>query len=335
VTDVNDAARLDMVQVNRLIVTLLLAGDDEQALELYRSRAHRPGLSDLAAAGLLVGGLTRGLPLSEAERHQFLGQVLAVDPETPRFRQFARQLDTPDFATSELGRHLIGALGARVSAEGRQGADALSEERIRLHVAQVLELEPALIQLGADLLANGSFEPSPTASDLVAPSAGSLRGWTPDYGARSDPTHFAAFTIGVDRTISYDGAQSVRLDGFDDAGEPANHADLAHDGLLVQRGEPYVFSVVYRTAEDRRASVWLSDNPSVLLAGNHDLPATGGSWRRLTIVGWNRSDEEAVVRPLLRLWDEGSVWFDDVSLYPLRLAAPVAPRDAVAYVGEP
>ena len=66
--------------------------------------------------------------------------------------------------------------------------------------------------------------------------------------------------------------------------------------------------------------MWVSYDPMVLFAHDHGLPGTRGAWRRFVAVGWNRSDAEATIRPLVRSFATGSVVFDDVQVHQIELA---------------
>jgi hypothetical protein len=104
----------------------------------------------------------------------------------------------------------------------------------------------------------------------------------------------------------------------------------------VAAGDALVVSFVYRTAGDegQLASLFVSAD-SLSLAGEQWLKPTGGAWRRVTIIAWNRGGGDAPLTPLLRNWSEGSVWFDELTIRPIRFAQSVTPREPIVEVGEP
>jgi len=159
--------------------------------------------------------------------------------------------------------------------------------------------------------------------------------------ATGDPWNKGAFIGGVDILGAYSG-NVARVNGL----WLQHHEDKEvarcgywrldeeqHDlrSITLTVGSPYLLSFYHRTENlaDGAATVWVSYDPMVLFAHDHGLPGTHGAWRRFVAVGWNRSDAEAAISPLVRSFATGSVAFDNVQVRPVGL-----PNDAAVEVGE-
>jgi len=187
-------------------------------------------------------------------------------------------------------------------------------------VAKVLGVERDELLLEPNLIENPGFEQGET----------SPLGWDWSLMAAGDVWNEATFFGGVDALEVYEGKQSSRVEGFwteravdregARAGYWAKEIELAPNSL-------WVLSFYYRTwnLSDGDASVWVSYDPQVIFAGDHGLPATYGAWRKAVIIGWNKKASTGVVKPLLRNWGVGSVWFDDVGLREIHIQGPIQP----------
>ena len=65
------------------------------------------------------------------------------------------------------------------------------------------------------------------------------------------------------------------------------------------------------------------------------LPTTGNLWKRATIIISNQSNQKVTFQSLLRLWSEGSVWFDNFSIRSLLLKTSVKPGETIIDVRNP
>lgn len=144
-----------------------------------------------------------------------------------------------------------------------------------------------------------------------------------------EPFSAATFAGGADVLLSFEGQLAARVDGFwiqQQAEKELARAgfwywDEVSQGLqsiTLTTSIPYVLSWQYRATgiPDGKATIWVSSEPDVFWPGDYGLPATDGTWRRVVAVGWNRSNVEASIRPLVRSFAPGSVQFDDVQLRP-------------------
>jgi len=187
-------------------------------------------------------------------------------------------------------------------------------------VAEVLGVERDELLLELNLIENPGFEQGET----------SPLGWDWSLMAGSNVWNEATFFGGADGLEVYEGEQSSRVEGF--WRETATDREGARAGYWAKEVELapnslWVLSFYYRTwnRSDGEASVWVSYDPEVIFAGDHGLPATYGAWRKAVIIGWNKKASTGVVKPLLRNWGVGNVWFDDVGLREIRIQGPIQP----------
>ncbi len=176
-------------------------------------------------------------------------------------------------------------------------------------VAEALGIEGDELLLGPNLIENAGFEQGET----------SPLGWDWSLMEGGDIRNKAAFRGGMDGFEVYEGERSSRVEGFwTETAEDREGARAGYWAKEVELGPNtlWVLSFYYRTWNlgDGDASVWVSSDPEVIFAHDHGWPATGGVWRKAVIVGWNRKASAAVVKPLLRNWGVGKVWFDEVAL---------------------
>jgi tetratricopeptide (TPR) repeat protein len=191
-------------------------------------------------------------------------------------------------------------------------------------VAEMLGVSVDAVELGPNLVENGGFE------DWVEESP---RQWTWLAHFNQEPFNEAAFAGSVEELFSFEGQRATRVDGFwvqrQDDKSSARAGFWYGDeqpNIVLEPGVPYVLSVYYSTtgiSNSKGATVWVSGDPDVLWANDHRLPATDGMWWCLFAVGWNRSDAEAKIRPLLRSYATGNVKFDDIQIRPIRLTEGV------------
>lgn len=211
------------------------------------------------------------------------------------------------------------ALGRPEAAGLRAESTAASDQRVI--VARLLGLPLGSVDLGANLVSNGSFEQG---------AGGELQRWRWSEWFGQDPFNAASFFGAADRLLRFEGEMAARVDGLwverQDDLSPARAGFLHWDGvqpstppITLADGVAYVVSLYYRTSSaDDSVAVWVSDDPAVLWAGDYHLPATGGSWHHFVAVGWNLAGGEAAIRPMVRSYAEGPVQFDGVEVRPVR-----------------
>jgi len=227
------------------------------------------------------------------------------EPETPNLKPETLKLETTPAAV------LREALAARTD-----------DRRI---VAELLGVSVEDVELGPNLVENGGFD------EWVE---GRPEWWTWSDMFNHEPFNAAAFAGGVDGLLSFEGQQAARVDGFwiqqqEDKSRARcgywqqwDEEQHSRRSITLTVGSPYLLSFYYRTENlaNGAATVWVSYDPMVLFAHDHGLPSTGEDWHHFVAVGWNRSDAEAAIRPLIRSFATGSVEFDDVQVRAIGLA---------------
>jgi hypothetical protein len=194
--------------------------------------------------------------------------------------------------------------------------------------AELLGVSVEDLKLGPDLVENGEFE------EWVG---GRPSGWVWWTMFNREPYDAGAFAAGGDGLPPFEGRRTVRVDGFwvqqQEDKSPARAGFWQWDEMervlrpiTLGTDGPYVFSFHYRTMRvpEREAKVWVSNDPDVLWAGYHGLPATDGAWRHFVAVGWNHADGEAAICPLVSSFAPGSVEFDNVQVRPVGLLVETA-----------
>lgn len=206
----------------------------------------------------------------------------------------------------------------------RQELDARTNDR-RI-VAEMLGVPVEDVELGPNLVENGGFE------EWVE---GRPEWWVWSDMFNHEPFNTAVFVGGADELLPFEGQRAARVDGFwvqQREGKSAARAgfwqfDEIVGGLRsipLTANTPYVLSFQYRTSRvpNGRVTVWVSstDEPDVFWpGGDHGLVGTNGMWYHFVAAGWNRSNAEAAIRPLLRLYAPGCAELDDVQVRPIGL----------------
>jgi hypothetical protein len=186
-------------------------------------------------------------------------------------------------------------------------------------VAELLGVPVEDVELGPNLIENGGFE---------VWKGGKPKGWAWLNMADGKTWNRALFVGGFDEFESYDGEKAMRVDGFWIQREKDLHparAGYYHRAIALKPDTPYVLSFYYRTRNlsEGKAAIWAK----VLFAGDYMLPDTKGEWRRFVIMGWNRKGEVSKIKPLLRSWGLGEVWFDGIELREIALTADAQIED--------
>jgi tetratricopeptide (TPR) repeat protein len=218
------------------------------------------------------------------------------------------------------------ALGRPEAALFQREFDARIDDR-RI-VAELLGLPVTDVTLGSNQVENAGFE------EWLAGRPNMWAWWTM---FNREPFGDAAFAGGSDGLPPFARRGATRIDGLwvqmrqDKSPARAgfwywDKAGRALQPINLSDGEPYVFSFDYRTVRlaAGAARAWVSDDPDVLWAGYHGLPATDGAWHHFVAVGWNRAGAKGAIYPLLSSFGPGSVVYDNVGLRPVELSARAA-----------
>lgn len=295
-----------------LLTTLVLSGRAPEAARIYQSLDDPPDLPPPIAARVL-DGFFRGDDVAPPDvTRQLLARVFGLSEHIEAFQPFGRRLSDPNFWRSDVGQRSRQALQWYTRPITDSDRQTMPPQPDRLLVAEQLGVPAEAFGFGPELVKNGGFEHYDRLN-------GRIVGWSYSFLSLGTPWNLAAFVVGVDSTSSWNGALSARIDGlYQERAVEREHAraGLWHKGIVIKPDIPYVVSFAYRTrqAQGEIAAIWLTGEPDVLWQHDKHLPPTQGEWTHRTIVGWNRSGRAATINPLLRSWDEGSVWFDDVSI---------------------
>jgi hypothetical protein len=302
------------VVLNAVLTVFLDSGWEEEALRAYESADESQlYLTSTNAAKLATNYIdeTGGLSITLSRFNQLLSQALGMNAPSLDFALLSEKLVDESFWSTDIAERLYDSLVWR----GRNAVPA-DESNVSMpnkeYIAELLKIKVSDIFLGEELVTNGMFEQHINASDTPV-------GWKLSF--MTDRSHWnrAVFVVGTDSNRAFNGNYSLRIDGVyveQQTGRAPARAGLWHGSIKVAVGEPYVISFVFRTEQtsDRAASLWISAEPDFF--GERFLPNTGGDWRRATIVVWSKDE---IFAPLLRLWREGKVWFDDFSIRPIIL----------------
>jgi hypothetical protein len=319
---------------NIVIATLTEAGLDKEILHLYQSWNPLPRLSSENAATVALQYLEQRGQIPPARVQTLFEQTF--DVFTARYQPLESKLfDTTSWspATTRHVRHTLDWFSQDRASEIDSSVSQPEPQR----VADILQIPAGNISFGEELVVNGGFEQLRDWQNWQDVPAG----WDPSFMTSGDPWNRAAFIIGTDSHQKFSGNRSMRIDGLLIERKPElekARAGFWHDPITVTSDTPYVITFVYRTnqEDDVKSSLYLSSEPKVLFRYDQSLPATYGVWKRVTIIAWNRQEADASIRPLLRSWSEGSVWFDEFSIRQVIIDPQVAvsPQKALTRISE-
>lgn len=208
-----------------------------------------------------------------------------------------------------------------------------SEDALKRTVAEMIGFDSDRVELSPDLSINGDFEDFDFWEDRLV-------GWETSFMSTGDPWSFGLFVLGSDWGGCNSGKRLGRVDGLyierSADREPAR-AGLWHPSFAVPAMTPYLITFVYRTrgSDDPLASIYLTDSADVFDKRELILPATNAEWRRAIILAWNQSPSSERVYPLLRLYGEGSVQFDNFAAYWIKMDYKHAPAQSLLRITSP
>lgn len=314
-----------------LLASLFDSGQDRSALSYYKQIRPQPPLASGTATRVVAAYVRQEGKVPAEETFQLLGEVFGWSATAAAQRQ-AAQLQAPGFWASQTGGQIIAAMQWRDQPPVQPSLLVPWAQTIEASTAAALEVKAGSLSLGEELLANGGFEEQDMLTNYPS-------GWHPALLASGMPWNLGAFVVGADHRYASEGMASLRIDGIFIEHQPDREtatAGLVHPPVMVKADLPYLLSFNYCTADltDGAPSLFLHNDPQVFMQ-ERGFPGTNGQWRRVIIVGWNRSGHDTMLTPLLRSRSTGSVWFDQVSLRPLLSGTVLAARDPVVTIDEP
>jgi hypothetical protein len=184
-------------------------------------------------------------------------------------------------------------------------------------VADLLGLEPREVSLGDNMLMNASFEIS----------LWDVYDWSRWSNVDAPGSEEAAYDMGVDKLVAFEGQQSVRLMTFWTTTTGRDPARIGYQARAISLAPEtcYLTRFGYRTSLADPARVG-----ALLTGGEADpeafpwlsylwFPKTEGAWRAAYIVGCNMTQDYQSVSFLLVQSGVGDVHIDAAAIRPLKL----------------
>ncbi|MCW1968671.1 MAG: hypothetical protein KIH69_011225 [Anaerolineae bacterium] len=316
---------------------LLAQQRDQEIVQRYRQAA-QPTTPN-ACAAIVLAHLKTATILSNAQISNLLGCAFSKNSTSAEFNLLPQaEFEKPAFWASDLGQRIITALTWQAqllrppTPQSPESAPVVSPPQI----TALLNGSPEQ-KLGPNLIKNGNFETLGCALPHITPSC-AIAHWQPSLMNTGSPWNVAVFVLGkenVTHTLSAP-SDAMRIDGLSierlATREPARAGFSYFTPITLEPNRAYALSFVYRvnsTIPHHAASFWLTGEANVIHQHEFFLPATPNGWNRVTLIGWNRSGKPATIQPLLRLWHEGTVWFDDFAIYPILSDPPLPPSDTI------
>jgi hypothetical protein len=204
-----------------------------------------------------------------------------------------------------LAENLKEEIGQGLGARAKAVAEHLpppETDDARQGLARRLNLDPAQLAFGEDLIAGQG----------LADRSSFGRSWEFLDMSGRDPFAAGSFAGGFDPKAG----STFRIMGFYAGATTGRIPCRAGFGLrqaLRLGPETYVFTFRYRTLGDAELpSFWLA---AVEYLSERRLEPMAGEWRRTFFIFRNAELGIPEVKPLLRMWGTGTVWFADIGLY--------------------
>jgi tetratricopeptide (TPR) repeat protein len=193
----------------------------------------------------------------------------------------------------------------------QESAGRLAALSVQATVAQMLDTDGDQVSLGPNLALNGGFEDRDPARPSQAHrwDVGIWDGWQHDR---------AAFYVDLDRR-PWGGQTAAILMGFwrVKTGLPSGaYAEVIAPPIAIPAHAAYVLSFFFKT-DDLRGDVFVGDGLSEAQGRTFQgitLSGTEQRWKQVVVVAANPFPQDIYLRPQLRLWGLGAVWFDDVQV---------------------
>lgn len=306
------------LQAQFALLLLLDNGKYQDAINLYQCPEGRSHLAPGVAARLVFAFLQLYGALPEPIMVDLIGQAMGVtNPQQVEFATFATRVLANDIWHKELGKRIRQS----VTWRSQSFQQTVNQQKVTAVTnfaqiaASMLEITPTLVTLTDNMALNGDIEQYNRLED--APQF-----WSPTYMTFNSSWSNAAFIMGVDQVNQT--SHALRIDGI--SSEPLPNRALAFAGfwhlpIVVSGQASFLVSFTYRTenTKDGSARLWVSYDPDVFFADDIAFPDTNGVWKRVYIIAWNHKTSKQEIQPLLRTSAEGTIWFDDFSLYKIEL----------------
>lgn len=323
--------------LNALFPTLYAQSRLSDILELHAKNAHHTHYSIQAAAALALAlAQLESAPINADVQN--LARALEIQPDTPVFALLNEKLSAPHFWQSQRGAHMRDLLASRAMPQQSQTADTPDTGAVLTQVAALLHLPENETSLGDELALNGNFEEHAFCTRDQSANECAIAGWSPSLMSTGYPWNRGVYVLGGDTHVPSADSRTMRIDGViveqKDTLEPAR-GGYWHLEIKLKSHTAYAISFRYRTSGVNRADaigMWLTSQDNVIYQHERYFSPTDEAWRTVTLVGWNAQSQPAKIKPLLRLWGEGTLWIDDFSVREIQFTQPVKMSDTLVVI---
>ncbi len=318
----------DRMRLRDIYHAMLLGHMESQLVALFKlDELQFESISPVVATAILSQVVTNETLEMNDQLSQLLLRALNLSGQPTSTQQLRSALYSNDFWESEVGQRIreLVTRETLASAELQTSVlpDATAKQLVKFRDlgAKVLEVSPDM--LGPNLASNGDIElvnvcpgPDYTASCVA-------KDWRVGYMSDGNLWNTGAYALTQDNKHVFSGRRALRIDGL--ITENLNEKEASRAGYWYRsvRIEPkhcVQISVAFMTRNNiEKASIWLSDDATLLGAHEYFLPAGAMQWRQVNITTFNSGNTFVDISPFLRLWGTGTVWFDDLEIYATKL----------------
>lgn len=331
-------------QFQMVLPILVDAGMENEGLTFFEQLPIPFSLDPQIASLVLLNYKYLQVPLAEERFKLLLARAFALTDNAIVLKLLSTEVVDKNFWASPIGEMLAETLEWRSQQVRFTSIQDGNKKTLEIDMASTVERLRQLIgtpnanlSIGDELIDNGNFENAFCYPVILMPDFPprycSLHHWLPSFMVAGRIWNEAIFAIGTDNKIQSSGSYSIRINGLildrRPGLDPARAGIWYESPVSVRPNLPYLISFSYRTqlVDSVAASLWVSNEPSVFFGGDIPLPSTDGKWHHAYIIAWNRMAQDGEIRPLLRSFSKGYVWFDNFSIRPIYSDRFVEPQD--------
>jgi hypothetical protein len=175
-------------------------------------------------------------------------------------------------------------------------------------IARMLNVHEKQILLGPNLVTNGGFE---LTDQLIA----NPEFWRPVVWDSAPLYNELGYVLGTDLNAFGGNVAlyiAVPIQTPLTGSLESSRVGVWHQPLVLKPGSTYAISFVYKATDDI-LRLYFSDQRDAFLPELW-LPKTTDVWKRAVVIATNQSTKPLTIQPLIRVWGEGIVQFDDLSI---------------------
>lgn len=322
-TDSTNSLVADPAMSTLLLDLLVKNGEVSEAIEFFHSLTNSVNPSSNTATAILMRSLTYPELLDDEQIAVLLKRALdfedvqGVKTGQTEFLYLAESIEDLELWNKSLDGRVLRALKWKSDSSVQATPCELEERKIDVTSkgAELLGVPRSNLNIGSNLASNGSFI-------FFDSDTGNPDNWqyvllsgSNKYAYNHLNTNRSAFVTGLDRSVTYLGCPTLRIDGLVIENvsqyDPAV-ASFQHEAIELPPNTWYMVQFVYRTEN-------MNDtNLQILLAEDYGypLPNTNGTWKAAIVIA-HTGTQGKVVRPTLRSFSLGSVWFADFAVHVL------------------